>query len=415
MEVTLSVPQSEIFSCKDRYRVVVAGRRFGKSYLAAIELIQFATEHEGSECWYVAPTYRMAKMILWPVLKNLIPQHCIEAKNEQELMLKLKPSKPGGKSSTIVCKGVDNPDSLRGASISFIVLDEFQDIDPEAWFLVLMPACADQRAPALFIGTPKGFNHFYDFSLKGGVDKGWSSFRYTTAEGGMVEEEELEMARHNMSPRQYAQEFLASFETLSNRVFYAFSREEHLDPEIEWDGSRTIHVGLDFNVSIMAGVCAYLDEHKNLMVFDEIALENSNTPEICELLHYRYPKAEIIVYPDPAGKSRSTKSLGGSTDHSILEGAGFTVVAPRSHLSNADGFSNVNYAFKNAAGEVSLKINPRCKHLIKTCEGWTFKKDTEIADKDSGLDHHGDSLKYLVNEVKPVISNRLKKVKILGF
>ena len=411
MEINLTQPQTAIFTNEDRYRVVVAGRRFGKSYLSAIELFTFAVNNPGSNVWYVAPTYRMAKMIQWPQIKAIVPRHYVEKQNEQELMIRLV------NGSTIILKGVDNPDSLRGASISFIVLDEFQDISMEAWTMVLMPACSDKRAPALFIGTPKGFNHFYDLWLKGGVDKGWSSFQYTTMQGGNVEPDEIEMARHNMSPRQFAQEFEASFETLSNRIFYSFDRTKHLDPNIVWDGKRPLHIGLDFNVGIMAGVVAFIDDEKNIRIFDEIALENSYTIEVAEMLEHRYGKYKVpsFIYPDPSGKSRKTNAIGGLTDHKILEQFGHKIIAPKRALNNADGFANVNMALLNAKGDISLTVHPRCKRTIKTFEGWTYKVNTETPDKESGVDHHGDAVKYLVNEVKPVITNRLAMANIKGF
>lgn len=409
MEITLTKPQTEIFTCNSRYRVVVAGRRFGKSYLSAIELFNFAVKKPGSECWYVAPTYRMAKMIQWPQLKSIVPPHYIKKINEQELMITLM------NDSKIMLKGCDSPDSLRGASISFIVLDEFQDIAMDAWTMVLMPACADQRAPALFIGTPKGFNHFYDLYLKGGIDKGWSSFQFTTAEGGNVEEEELAMAKHDMSPRQYAQEFEASFETLSNRIFYTFDRQTHLKTNYDWDGKRPLHVGLDFNVSIMAGIVAYIDDDDKIRIFDEIALENSYTIEVAEMLHNRYKDTPINIYPDPAGKSRQTNAIGGLSDHKILEGFGYKVIAPKRALNNADGFANVNMAFMNAKQDINMTVHPRCKNVIKSCEGWTYKKNVEQPDKESGLDHHGDAIKYLINEVKPIITNRMVMKKFKGF
>lgn len=410
MEINLTIPQTLIYRDQSRYRVVVAGRRFGKSYLSALELFTFAVNNPGSNVWYVAPTYRMAKMIQWPQIKAIVPRHYIEKQNEQELLIRLV------NGSEIILKGVDNPDSLRGASISFIVLDEFQDISMEAWTMVLMPACSDKKAPALFIGTPKGFNHFYDLWLKGGIDKGWSSYQFTTAEGGNVEIEEIEAARHNMSPRQFSQEFEASFETLSNRIYYAFDRKKHLDSSLEWDKCRPLHIGLDFNVGVMAGVVAYIDDEENLCIFDEINLENSYTVEVAELLIARYgKKVSMMVYPDPSGKSRKTNAIGGLTDHNILEQFGFRIIAPRRALNNADGFANVNMALFNAKEKVSLRVHPKCKNTIKTFEGWTYKKNTETPDKESGVDHHGDAVKYLVNELKPVITNRLRLVPIMGF
>jgi phage terminase large subunit-like protein len=105
---TLSGPQADVFESPVRFRVLVAGRRFGKTHLAVVELITKASEHQGSRNWYIAPTYRQAKQVAWYDLKRLCPTALIADKNETELTLWLK------NGSEIALRGADNPDSLRG-------------------------------------------------------------------------------------------------------------------------------------------------------------------------------------------------------------------------------------------------------------------------------------------------------------
>ena len=152
----LTKPQQEIVSATQRFKVVIAGRRFGKTHLAIRELCYHA-RLPNREVWYVAPTYRMSKMICWKKLrKKLTDLRWAKKINESELTILLK------NGSTIALKGADNPDSLRGVGLDFLVMDEFADIDPEAFYEVLRPTLADKEGNALFIGTPKGMNWAHD-------------------------------------------------------------------------------------------------------------------------------------------------------------------------------------------------------------------------------------------------------------
>jgi hypothetical protein len=146
----LSKAQRLIADAPFRFRVAVCGRRFGKTHLAIRELAKYAAKPD-QRVWYVAPTYRMAKQIVWKKLKKkLLSINWVKKVNEQDLTLELV------NGSEISLRGADNYDSLRGVGLNFICLDEFADIDSEAWYEVLRPTLADTAGHALFLGTPKG-------------------------------------------------------------------------------------------------------------------------------------------------------------------------------------------------------------------------------------------------------------------
>ena len=148
--MALSVPQQTIANDDHRFKVVVAGRRFGKTHLAIRELC-FHARVPDQEVWYVAPTYKQAKMIVWRKLKQKLQNlRWIRKANESELSILLK------NGSIIALKGADNEDSLRGVGLDYLIMDEFADVDPEAFFEVLRPTLADREGKAMFIGTPKG-------------------------------------------------------------------------------------------------------------------------------------------------------------------------------------------------------------------------------------------------------------------
>ena len=241
----LTRPQTDIFTSDSRFRVVVAGRRFGKTFLSTGELLRQAVNKPGSHCWYVAPTYKAAKEIAWGMLIQTIPPEYIDKSNETSLTLTLI------NGSTISLKGAEKPDNLRGRSLDFCVLDEFADMRKEAWYEVIRPSLSDRKGSALFIGTPKGRNHFYDLWTKGAdEEQDWSAFQYTTIDGGNVDADEIEAAKRDLDERTFNQEYNAQFVNYSGIIYYNFSREESVQ-RIKDDGS-TLHIGMDFNLDPMS-------------------------------------------------------------------------------------------------------------------------------------------------------------------
>ena len=149
---------------------------------------------------------------------------------------------------------------------------------------------------AIFISTPCGYNHFHEWYEQAGTEPDWQTFSYNTIEGGNVPEEEVELARRTLDERTFKQEFLASFETFSGRVFPEFDDNNVANDVADVGGP--VLVGLDFNVGIMAGViCSKVQDQ--LHIWDEIAVKNSNTDEVAQMLRQRFPDREIVCYPDP--------------------------------------------------------------------------------------------------------------------
>ena len=164
--MAFSKPQLAVYSCPNRFRVLITGRRFGKTHLAMYELLRFASRKPNSKIFYVAPTYRMAKEIMWKQLKKKVTEHrWIKYANETELSLTLR------NGSQISLKGADkSPDNLRGVGLDFLLLDEYADIPFEAWSEVLRPTISDRHVTGnvLFVGTPRGYGNWsYEIYQKG--------------------------------------------------------------------------------------------------------------------------------------------------------------------------------------------------------------------------------------------------------
>lgn len=403
--VSLRHAQGVVFTDKSRFRMLIAGRRFGKTYYAAIELVVAATQKPGNY-WYLAPTYRMAKDLAWKNLKNIIPPQWITKKNESDLQLELI------NGSMVELKGSDYADALRGRSLTGVVLDEAAMMGPEVWSEVIRPALADQQGWALFITTPKGTSSwFYDLYLLAKGDpsavidaqtaamaKGWSVHEFTTIEGGNVPPEEIEAARAELDPRTFRQEFEASFENLSGMVCVSFSQANV--KLVTDDPRRTLLVGLDFNSSPLVAVCAVradFHSYSNLHVFAEIVLDGGATTwEMGEELYKRFGMDRPIeICPDPTGHRVQTSGVG-LTDHHILRRQGFRVISPKAPWKVKDKINAINCGFQTADGKHHVYISPHCKQLIKSLRSWTYQENSNTPDKKLGNDHLPDALGYLL-------------------
>ena len=217
----LSVPQKQVADDTKRYRVLVTGRRFGKTTLAIRECAYHARQTD-KLIYFVAPSYRQAKTIAWQQMKKILHQlRWVKRINEAELTIYLK------NNSRICLRGADNPDSLRGVGVDFLVMDEAGDIDEFAWTEVLRPTLSDTKGKALFCGTPKGMNWFHSLYIQG-QDKSnpdWSSYQFTTLQGTFVDAEEVEQAKKDMDLKTFRQEYEATFESWRGLIFYNFSPE----------------------------------------------------------------------------------------------------------------------------------------------------------------------------------------------
>ena len=391
----LSNPQQQIADDSHRFITVVAGRRFGKTHFSIRQLCLHA-RIPNSIVWYVAPTYRQAKQIVWRKLKNKLSDlRWTKKVNESELSIELK------NGSIISLKGADNADSLRGVGLDYLVMDEFADINSEAWYEVLRPTLADKEGGALFIGTPKGLGNWahdlYDMPTE--QPEQWSSYQFTTLQGGNVKPEEIEAAKRDLDERTFRQEFMATFETYAGRIYYAFERIHNVVEVTELD-LGVIYIGIDFNIDPMSAVIA-TRKGDMLYVFDEIRMFSSNTQELVAEISARYPKSRVWAYPDPASRQRKT-SAGGLTDLTILQNAQFVVKCPTSHTPVRDRINAVNSRLKDSTGVRHLYISPKCKYTIEGLERQTYKEGTVQPDKESGYDHQMDALGYMVDYMFPI-------------
>lgn len=391
----LSKTQQQVADSEKRFKLVTAGRRWGKTFLSIRE-IAYQARLPNKLIWYVTSSYRAAKMIVWKELKNrMLDLRWVSKINESELSIRLK------NGSEICLKGSENAQQLRGVSLSYCVIDEAAQVSPDVFAEVIRPALADQQGGALFITTPLGKSNWtYDLYRQAQQSPAqWDAYQFTTADGGFVTESEIQAARADMSERQFRQEFLATWEDAASRIAWSFDREKNVQDLPNYNTIQ-LEVGCDFNVSPISAVVMVRVKDK-LYAIDEISMHNSNTQELADELKSRYPKSQITVYPDPSGSARKT-SANGLTDHTILQNAGFQVKAPRRHDAVRDRINAINARFCSADGVRHLFISKKCKYTIESLDKYCFKEGTQIPDKDSGFDHMFDALSYAVAYLHPL-------------
>ena len=207
--------QKKVFSDPIRFKIVAAGRRCGKSRLAAVTLITEVLKcPEGSAVMYVAPTLGQARSIIWDLINDL-GRAVIKSAHINNLEITFINGRK------ILVRGADNPDSLRGVSLTYLVMDECAFIKMETWEKILRASLSDKKGKALFISTPSGRNWFYDiFSLgQEETDEEWKSWHFTTKDNETIDPKEVDAAKRTLSTFSFKQEYEASFDNAGSDLF----------------------------------------------------------------------------------------------------------------------------------------------------------------------------------------------------
>lgn len=278
-EIRLSPWQSQVLFDETRYKVINCGRRAGKSTISSIRMLQFATENENKQLWYVAPTYKQAKNIMWSMLADLIPQVAIDKKNETELSITLI------NGSQIYLKGAENPDSLRGVRIDFCIFDECAFISKwdEVW-KVMRPTLADSKAECWFISTPNGFNHFKDLSERTSPD--FKYFHFTTLENPYIPKEEINAMKEEMNEDSFAQEIMGEFRKMSGLIYKDFNRDIHMVdiPRLDFNWTYTRSIDFGFGHKTALGYFAINSTGTEIYMYDGLYQTGLTTHDMSEAI-----------------------------------------------------------------------------------------------------------------------------------
>ena len=306
--------QKEVHSNQDRFRVVVAHRRSGKTTMCINELIKHALKNRRTRYFYIAPTYRQAKVIAWEEMKKFVPMPFVKKVNETELLVKF------ANHSVIELKGADNPDSLRGVGLDGVVFDEYSQQPSNIYTEIIRPALADKEGWAIWIGTPKGKNVFYDVYTTAETKAGWHRWLLKASETSIISPQELAGAREDMDENEYNQEFECSFESIVKGAVYgdewsALIKAGRCNSQVIWERDLPTYSSWDFGIGDATAVGIYQinPASKEIRLIDYY--ENSNQP----LAHYiSWLKGKVyqfgMNFGDPSGNNRNL-----NTGRSIFE------------------------------------------------------------------------------------------------
>src|SRR5215475_3131945 len=203
---------------RERFACIVTHRRAGKTVACIHDLYRDAQRcvKERPRFAYLSPFFRQSKAVAWDYLRVMagsLPKGAART-HENELRVDYE---NGGQ---VRLYGADNPDALRGIYLDGVVLDEYADMDPRVWSEIIRPALADRQGWAVFIGTPRGRNAFFELWRRSRAEDGWFSLMLKASETGLIPGSELELARRDLTEEQYAQEFECSFDAAVVGSYY---------------------------------------------------------------------------------------------------------------------------------------------------------------------------------------------------
>lgn len=374
--------QRTVVKDKHRFRVLLAGRRFGKTILAIEEMLFTAVTTDKARIAYISPTYQTSRDICWAQLKDRVSGLNAEI-NESRLEMTV-PNKHGT-TSLIALRSWDNVDTLRGQYFDFLVLDEVAMFKKfwVMWQQVLRPTLTDRKGRGLFISTPMGFNHFYDLYNTESDNEQYKSFHFTSYDNPHIPHEEIDEAKRELTDDSFAQEYMADFRKQEGLVYKEFDRARHtFTGDIENRLVETI-VGLDFGYTNPAACLTIKkDFDNNYYVTDEWYRTGKTDAQIAE---YAESVKAQKYYPDPENpggiKELSNKGL------NVIE-----VVKGKGSVEK--GIDRVRQMFMMN----KIKIHSSCVNLIAELETYRYeekksnKNEPEKPIKEN--DHAVDALRY---------------------
>ncbi len=400
--------QWDIHNSDKRFRVNIQGRRSGKSYASAreAEVAIYTPETRG---WVVAPTYDLAAKIGREIHQNLVlnQQFAITKRMVGGSMF----SATFKNGSEVSLKSAENPDSLIGEGLDWLIIDEAAILPKRTWEQYLRPTLSDRSGWVLFVSTPRGFNWLYDLYIRGQSSDypEWESWQHAS-HGSRYFRDSVENLKHELTKETYLQEYEAQFTSFAGKV-YPFSRDVHvkrLDRNDAWETYCSIDFGYRMPAVVWFQVGKVGGEHE-VHIIDEIAhTTDIRTDELADkILAKGYPVQKYFC--DPAGEG--VQSSSGLGDVQVFRRKG---ISPLSHKTDKisrsipSGIDLVRSYLENAEGNARLFIADTCKGIIADFENYRYpekKEDRKLKDeplKDGYHDHGMDAVRYFFTNRFPI-------------
>lgn len=387
--------QAKVAEDRHRFRVIDCGRRWGKTTLA-VEEIKGKALYKPSRIVYIAPTYQQARDIAWQLLvKELKP--IIKKINESRLELEIMTK--DNEQSFIFLRGWESIETLRGQSFDLIVIDEIASMRNfwSNWQEVIRPTLTDRKGEAIFISTPKGFNHFYDLFIQENEDKDYKSFHFTSYDNPFIPREELDKAKQELTEDRFAQEYMADFRKTQGLVYKEFDRDKHLFEEEGFEGEEFVSVkkfgGLDFGTTNPAAAIEIKKDKDSNYWAREVLYKTQMTD--AQIADYVAALKWNECYPDPES----------ATGKLELERRKVNV---REVIKNKDSIRNGCNAVRELLKANRLFIHKDSKNLIWEFETYSYperkadhnEEENPIKENDHALDALRYALSMEIQDVK---------------
>lgn len=394
-----------------RFKTVVAGRRWGKTELAMLMLLTGGRDGRGCLTHpglyrYIGPTIKLARKTLWrrKLKRALDPTWLARPMHETHLEVEFR------NGSILEVLGAEEDGALRGEGVTGVVLDEYADMRAAAWPEEVRPSLGDKRGWALFIGTPKSYNHFHETWLRGHSPEfpAWASWQFKSLDNPLLDPAEVEGARRETDPRTFRQEWEASFEAMAGRAYYAFTRADHVKP-VTLERALPVAVSFDFNVHPATCVIGQA-HHDECRVWREVFVTHAggeatvaSATKARDLLAEAGYRGPIYLYGDATGTAMKTT---GPSDHAVIKQVFPQAVwkLPSSNPHPRDRVAAVNGRACTSDGKRHLVVDPSCVKLIGDLEQVIFDAKGELDQKSNPLlTHISDALGYWIHREWPPV------------
>lgn len=356
------------------------------------------------EYGYFAPTLKMARSLMWGKLMDTIEARLIKDKNKTDMYLKL------WNGSKITLWGAEHYDAARGQGFDVVGLDEASYMPRELWEEVLIPTLGTTRGRSRFVTTPHGKANYY-YELTNDID--FRHYQYTSLEGGWIPLEEIERARRLLDEKTFKQEYLASFETTGNTVYYLFG--DYVNCNTEYNPSLRTILTWDFNINPLCTIVLQEVSKDNWVAVKEFVIPNQNTESQCEVVDNWLTATNfngiLELAGDHTGHSHNTKAS--RSDWQIIEKyfknyKGYVKNTKRC-VSHKDRVAATNNMFHNISLGERLKINfIQCPKLIKDLRITEWKANGVQIDKKEGISDPSDALSYFPYYYYPIEGEQYK-------
>lgn len=389
--------QSLLWRTRARYVAVAAGRGSGKTETARRRVVRYLPVRKPWSdplYFYALPTYKQARRVAWRPIKALVPREWIRKCNDSEMRIETVFG------STLYVVGLDKPERIEGSQWDGGVVDESSDQKPGAFEKSILPALTHRDGWCWRIGVPKRFGigakEFKEICEKWADSSDPMTASFSWPSSTVLTPEQLRWAMENNDPRNFNEQYNATWESASGLMFYAFDGRLNVSREAEYDPGRPIFVGQDFNVDPMCWTLGHLDDP--VVYFDELCIRNTNTQESLDALYKRYENhaGGWEFYGDASGRARKTSAT--FSDYAIIKNdrrfSPKGVYYLRSNPRVVDRVAAFNAMCRNAAGDRRLLVHPRCVNLIRDLGDRAWREGTREADDYGDLGHMSDAASY---------------------